>query len=84
MAAGRPAIYVGPAGSEVARTIEAERMGACVANGDVEGLVAAITTRAADVDACQAEGARARAAFDRGYSRAHRTRQFRELLETLP
>ena len=48
MAAGRPALYVGPDRSEVARTIGAERMGACIANGDVDGLVAAITRRAAD------------------------------------
>ncbi len=84
MAAGRPALYVGPGRSEVGRTILAERMGACVANGDVPGLVAAITARAEDRDACREEGARARAAFDREYSRPRRTAQFARVLESLP
>jgi glycosyltransferase involved in cell wall biosynthesis len=83
MAAGRPALYVGPDRSEVARTILAERMGAWVANGDVEGLVVAITARVEDRVACREEGTRARAAFDREYSRLHRTSQFAQILESL-
>lgn len=84
MAAGRSALYVGPAEAEVARTVNAERMGACLANGDVEGLVAAVTRRAADPDLAREEGERARQAFDRGYARRRRTAQFAELLTSLP
>ena len=83
MAAGRPALYVGPERSEVARTVAAERMGACLGNGNVDGLVEAITRRAMDPGICQEEGTRARQAFDRDYSRSHRTAQFASLLESL-
>jgi colanic acid biosynthesis glycosyl transferase WcaI len=84
MAAGRPTLYVGPAGSEVARTVTAERMGTCLANGDVEGLVAAITRLAAAPTLAREEGARAREAFDRSYARRRRTAQFADLLASLP
>ena len=83
MAAGRPAIYVGPERSEVARTIAAERMGSCLANGDVNRLVEAVAQRAADPSLSPAEGARARQAFDREYSRPHRTAQFASILQSL-
>ena len=42
MAAGRPVLYLGPADTEVARTILAEGIGARAANGDVEGALAAL------------------------------------------
>jgi len=84
MAAGRPALYVGPDRSEVARTIAAERMGACVNNGDVAGLVKAIVERAATDELVREEGSRARAAFDREYARPHRTARFARLVESLP
>ena len=83
MAAGRPSVYVGPGRSEVGRTIRAEDIGVCVENGDVAGLVDAIVTRAAEPSRGREEGARARAAFDREYSRPRRTAQFASLLETL-
>ena len=83
MAAGRPAIFVGPDRSEVARTTTAERMGACIANGDVAGLVEAVTRRAANPSLCLAEGTLARQAFDREYSRPHRTAQFSTILQSL-
>jgi colanic acid biosynthesis glycosyl transferase WcaI len=83
MAVGRPALYVGPEQSEVARTIGTERMGACAANGDVEGLVAAITSRADEPLVCREEGARARSAFEREYSRPRRTAAFATLLDAL-
>ena len=83
MAAGRPVVYVGPGRSEVARTIKAEDIGACVENGDAVGLVDAIVTRAAEPSWVREEGARARTAFDREYSRPRRTAQFARLLESL-
>jgi glycosyltransferase involved in cell wall biosynthesis len=83
MAAGRPAIYVGPDRSEVARTVAVERVGACVGNGNVDGLVEAVTSRAADPVGRHEEGTRARESFVREYSRQHRTVQFGRLLESL-
>jgi colanic acid biosynthesis glycosyl transferase WcaI len=83
MAAGRPAIFVGPDRSEAARTIATERIGACLGNGDVEGLVAAITTRAGDHVRRTEEGVRARNAFDREFSRPKRTAQIAHLLQSL-
>jgi glycosyltransferase involved in cell wall biosynthesis len=84
MAAGRPSLYVGPDRSEVARTITAERIGACVGNGDVDGLVEAILRRSGDPGLCRDEGKRARDAFDREYTRQHRTAQFARVLQSLP
>ena len=52
-------------------------------NGDVDGLVEAITRRAVDPSLSRSEGTRSRAAFDREYSRPHRTTQFRRILESL-
>ena len=83
MAAGRPALYVGPDRLEVARTISTEHIGACVGNGDVDELVEAITRRAADPSLCRDEGTRARQAFEREYARSLRTAQFARLLEAL-
>jgi colanic acid biosynthesis glycosyl transferase WcaI len=83
MAAGRPSVYVGPGRSEVARTIRAEDIGACVENGDATRLVDAIVTRAAEPSRGREEGGRARAAFDREYSRPRRTARFARLLESL-
>jgi colanic acid biosynthesis glycosyl transferase WcaI len=83
MAAGRPSVYVGPGRSEVARTIRAEDIGACVENGDAAGLVDAVVTRAAEPSRVREEGAKAREAFDREYSRSRRTVQFARLLQTL-
>ncbi len=83
MAAGRPAIYVGPDRAEVARTILAERIGACLSNGDVAGLMGAITRRVADPGLCHEEGTRARQAIDHEYDRLHRTDRFAKLLDAI-
>jgi glycosyltransferase involved in cell wall biosynthesis len=83
MAAGRPALFVGPPGSEVARTIERERCGRVFRNGDAEGLAAAIRELAADPVEREAMGQRARAALEQRYSRSVATARFRELLLSL-
>jgi glycosyltransferase involved in cell wall biosynthesis len=83
MAAGRPALFVGPPGSEVARTIERERCGRVFRNGDAEGLAAAIHELAADPVERKAMGQRARAALEQRYSRSVATARFRELLSSL-
>jgi glycosyltransferase involved in cell wall biosynthesis len=77
LAAGRPVLFIGPAKSEVARTIVREGVGEVVANGDVDGAVKALRAIMANAAAL---GTRARAAFDRGYGRPERTQAFEELL----
>jgi glycosyltransferase involved in cell wall biosynthesis len=42
LAAGRPCLYIGPAGTEVAMTVGEHGVGSCVLPGDVEGAVAAV------------------------------------------
>jgi glycosyltransferase involved in cell wall biosynthesis len=83
MAAGRPALFVGPPGSEVARTIERERCGRVFRNGDAEGLAAAIRDLAANSAEREVLGQRARSALQQRYSRSVATARFRELLLSL-
>ena len=83
MAAGRPALYVGPPGSEVARTIAAERCGAIIRNGDPAGLARVIRELAGDEQARAEMGVRARAALVERYSRAVATGRFLRLLHAL-
>jgi glycosyltransferase involved in cell wall biosynthesis len=77
LAAGRPTLYVGPPNSEVAQTIQRERVGAVIANGDVGGAVRALRALIADAAPL---GARAREAFDRGFRREKRTAAFEAVL----
>ncbi len=60
LAVGRPCIYLGPPGTEVARVISEEACGLAVANGEVEGVVDALQRMARDRDfyAGMAEAAR--------------------------
>jgi len=83
MAAGRPALYVGPAGTEAARTITAERCGTVVRNGDAPGLARLIRDLADDEPARSEMGARARAALVDRYSRSVATGRFVRLLHEL-
>jgi len=80
LAAGRPVLYVGPASSEVARTIEREAVGRVIANGNVDGVVQALRELGETRDVL---GARARVAFDMAYDRRHRTAEFMGVLDSL-
>lgn len=80
MAAGRPIVYVGPPGTEAARTIERERIGAVVPNGHAAAAADAIEST---LRASSEMGARARTAFELGYDRRWRTERFVELLARL-
>lgn len=80
MASGRPALYVGPASSEAARTITAQGCGFVVGNADGSGFTAAILTARRDTDAAQAMGAKARVAFDQKFDRRVATRRYFDLL----
>jgi glycosyltransferase involved in cell wall biosynthesis len=80
MAAGRPALYVGPERAEVARTIAREACGRLVPSGDARGLADAVVAMAADPAGCAEMAARARAALESRYQRSVATRRFAELL----
>jgi len=80
MAAGRPALFVGPAATEVARTIEREGCGCVVANGDARGLADAITSLAGDAPTRDHMGRRGREALVARYDRRLATARFRDLL----
>lgn len=83
MAAGRPAIFVGPNDSEIAQTLEREQCGLRVPNADVDALMKAIEKLAAN-DQLRAEwGSRARSALEARYSRAAGTKRWAEVLEAL-
>ncbi len=83
MAAARPVLYVGPSGSEVARTILREGCGRVVANGDAGALASHIRSLADDASESAEMGRRARAALEARYGRSLATRRFRDLLASL-
>ncbi len=64
LAAERPAMFIGPERDSVVQTIRAADAGLCFANGDVSGVVAAITELAANPEGARAMGLRGRAYFD--------------------
>jgi glycosyltransferase involved in cell wall biosynthesis len=83
MAAGRPALFVGPKGAEVARTLEREGCGQCVANGDAAGLADALIALAAAPEAREEMCARARRALEARLQRSVATRKFTELVTSV-
>ncbi|MFL5319944.1 MAG: glycosyltransferase family 4 protein [Myxococcaceae bacterium] len=83
MAAGRPAIFVGPGRSEVALTVEREGCGVRVDNGDVEGLMNAIVTFAENKAKREAFGARGRSALSARYSRKRAAARWDAVLREL-
>lgn len=68
MAAGRPAIYVGPDDCEVARVIVERQCGFSMRNGDGQALVAAIQELRHDPSMALAMGLRGRRALEADYS----------------
>jgi glycosyltransferase involved in cell wall biosynthesis len=67
LAVGKPVILVGPADTECGRIIAEHNAGVIVANGDSDGLVAAIHRLRDDPECRRAMGARGRSAFEREY-----------------
>lgn len=80
MAAGRPVLYIGPPGTEAARTVVHEGVGTVLAPGDVAGAATAVEEL---LDRAAALGARSRAAFDARHDRRLRTAQFASILRSL-
>lgn len=65
--AGRPAVFLGKADSEIARLVRAEAIGAAVAEGDARGLVEAIRGLAADGGRRERCGQNSRALWERRF-----------------
>lgn len=82
LAAGRPAIFLGPAGSEAARLLNAEDCGTVLPRADGRQLAAAIRRWADDDAARTAAGQRARRAAESG-DRAAAVARFDRLLQSV-
>src|SRR5262249_55160429 len=83
MAAGRPAVFVGPRHCESADAIRTAGCGATFDRGDVDGLVAALEPLAGDPSLARRLGERGRSAFLAGYERKLCCGQWHELLAQL-
>ena len=83
LAAGRPAIYVGPSEGEVFEILAAGRCGTQIDNGDCERLVAAIESYRSDPARCFEEGKRARSLFEQKFTKRRAMAQFRAVLQSL-
>lgn len=79
-AAGRPILFIGPTGCEVARCVIDNRLGCVAARDDIAGLAAAVRRLAADPQAW-ADHAAAATTFAARHSAANALRQWRPLLE---
>jgi glycosyltransferase involved in cell wall biosynthesis len=80
MAAGRPAVFVGPRHCESADTIRTAGCGFTIGRGDVDGLVKALTHVAGDPSLARRMGERGRSAFLARYERRHCCATWRGLL----
>ena len=81
LAAGRPTLYVGPDGTEVAEILDRGACGTRVANGDVEALAEAILRYRREAVLRDEQGRRARELFDRCFTRRRGVGAFVDLLE---
>jgi colanic acid biosynthesis glycosyl transferase WcaI len=70
-AAGRPAIFVGDPGGEIARVIEESATGFVVREGDKEGLIRAILALWSDPGLAEAQGRAARQLFEARFDFPH-------------
>jgi glycosyltransferase involved in cell wall biosynthesis len=69
MASRKPLIFVGPAGSEIARVIDETGAGTAVRNGDAEALVSALRKELANKGDSQASGGSAKLSLAMPFSR---------------
>jgi glycosyltransferase involved in cell wall biosynthesis len=83
MAAGRPAIFVGPEHCETADAIRHAGCGYTITSGDSDALVAAIERLAADPSLARRMGERARSAFLAAYDERLCCHHWSELLAGL-
>jgi glycosyltransferase involved in cell wall biosynthesis len=83
MAAGRPAVFVGPERSEAAATILREGCGEVIRSGDADGLARSIEALADDPPRRLDMGQRGRTALVARYGRRVATGRFLDLLREL-
>jgi colanic acid biosynthesis glycosyl transferase WcaI len=83
LSAGRPAIFVGPDTSEIARVITENHCGMVVQNGNSEGLVQVLNELRANPTIGLTLGHRGRKVLESKYSMTHACRAWRELLHEL-
>lgn len=70
LAAGRPLLFLGNPGSELARLVREQDVGVVVAQEDVEGYVTAVRSLAAQPARCREMGLKARALFESRFERS--------------
>ncbi len=83
LAAGRPAIYIGPASSEVARVITEQDCGYVIGNGDDRALVAAVQELQKEGILAMSMGMRGRRALEHCYSQRLGCEQWRCVLRSV-
>ena len=82
-AAGRPTIFIGDSQGEIGSLVRAAECGLCVRQGDVDGLVTAITTLRDDLALRERMGANARTLFERHFDRPIAVAAWRTLLDSV-
>ena len=82
LAAGRPALYVGPQRAAIAAILAKANCGASVGCGEPGELARLISRYADDPALCAEHGRNARMAFEQRYDRPHALRKFTELIES--
>jgi len=80
LAAGRPAVYVGPGEGEIADIIESGRCGTRISCGRAEELASAIVRYEQEPASVEEEGRRARDLFEERYTRERGLRAFDRLI----
>ncbi|MBI1370460.1 MAG: glycosyltransferase [Planctomycetes bacterium] len=83
MAAGRAAIFLGPADADTALDLRAAESGFVLKGDDSAGLVAALRRLADNPAECEQLGRNARAAFEQSYEHQVCCEQFEGLLESV-
>jgi len=82
LAAGRPALFIGPQRSAIATILAAANSGARVGCGEAGKLAQLIRRYADDTELFAEHGRNARRAFEQDYDRPHALRKFTELIES--
>jgi glycosyltransferase involved in cell wall biosynthesis len=83
LAAGRPVLYLGDRGSEIAASLGKAGCGTACAPDDVESMVDTVLTYARSPGRLAAEGHAARALFDERFSRDRALADWREMIDHL-
>ena len=80
LAAGRPALYVGPGGTEISRLLAAGPCGSTIAPGDAPGLAAAVRHLRDDPVARAVVGLNARRCYEQHFTLAQAANRWEKIL----